>query len=174
PSPYANLQKAAAEKEAKDFGLEVVGIEQYKTDDADLSPQIQKMYAAGARAILKIGLGGTTLTAAKNIKQLGLDMLMLTSLEDIAVFRPVAEVLGDKFFFVGSPSQVYDALPDGALKAAIATFLDPWRAKYGDRDPNWAARGWDGVMLTAKAIEQGKSFDGPQVRDQLETISGFQ
>ena len=105
PSPYANAQKAAAEKEAKDFGLEVVGIEQYKTDDADLSVAIQKMYAAGARAILKIGLGGTTLTAAKNIKQLGLDMMMLTSLEDIAVFRPVAEVLGDKFFFVASPAR---------------------------------------------------------------------
>ena len=29
-------------------------------------------------------------------------------------------------------------------------------------------------MLTAKAIEQGKSFEGPKVRDQLETISGFQ
>jgi hypothetical protein len=38
-------------------------------------------------------------------------MIMLTSLEDIAVFRPVAEVLGDKFFFVASPAQVYDALP---------------------------------------------------------------
>src|SRR3954465_3550678 len=74
PSPYANAQKAAAEKEVKDYGLEVVGIEQYKTDDADLSPQIQKMYAAGARAILKIGLGGTTLTAAKKIKHLGLDI----------------------------------------------------------------------------------------------------
>jgi ABC-type branched-subunit amino acid transport system substrate-binding protein len=174
PTPYAGLQKAAAEKLAPSYGLELVGIEQYKQDDADLSVQISKMHAAGARAILKIGLGGTTLTAAKNIKQLGLDMLMLTSVEDLAVFRPVAEVLGDKFFFVGSPSQVYDALPDGALKAAIAKFLDPWRAKYGERDPNWAARGWDGVLLTAKAIEQGKSFDGPQVRDQLETITGFQ
>jgi len=174
PTPYAGLQKAAAEKLAPSYGLELVGIEQYKQDDADLSVQISKMHAAGARAILKIGLGGTTLTAAKNIKQLGLDMIMLTSVEDLAVFRPVAEVLGDKFFFVGSPSQVYDALPDGALKAAIAKFLDPWRAKYGDRDPNWAARGWDGVLLTAKAIEQGKSFDGPQVRDQLETITGFQ
>jgi branched-chain amino acid transport system substrate-binding protein len=174
PTPYAGLQKSVAEKIAPNYGLEVVGTEQYKQDDADLSVQISKMNAAGARAILKIGLGGTTLTAAKNIKQLGLDMLMLTSVEDLAVFRPVAEVLGDKFFFVGSPSQVYDALPDGALKAAIAKFLDPWRAKYGDRDPNWAARGWDGVMLTAKAIEQGKSFDGPQVRDQLEAISGFQ
>jgi branched-chain amino acid transport system substrate-binding protein len=136
--------------------------------------QISKMHAAGARGILKIGIGGTTLTAAKNIKQLGLDMIMLTSLEDLAVFRPVAEVLGDKFLFVASPSQVYDALPDGALKAEIAKFLEPWKAKHGDRDPNWAARGWDGVMLTVKAIEQAKSFDGPKVRDALETISGFQ
>jgi len=174
PTPYAGLQKAAAEKLAPGYGLEVVGIEQYKQDDADLSVQISKMNAAGARAILKIGLGGTTLTAAKNIKQLGLDMLMLTSLEDIAVFRPVADVLGDKFFFVASPSQVYDALADSPLKAEITKFLGPWKAKYADRDPNWASRGWDGVMLTAKAIEQGKSFDGPQVRDQLETISGFQ
>ena len=174
PSPYANAQKAAAEKEAKDYGLEIVGVEQYKTDDADLSVQIQKMYAAGARAILKIGLGGTTLTAAKNIKQLGLDMIMLTSLEDIAVFRPVAEVLGDKFFFVASPAQVYDALPDSALKKEIGTFLEPWRAKYKDRDPNWAGRGWDAMTLVAAAVAKAKSTDGTKLRDALETMDGFQ
>jgi ABC-type branched-subunit amino acid transport system substrate-binding protein len=174
PSPYANTQKAAAEKEASQFGLEIVGVDQYKTDDADLSVQIQKMYAAGARAILKIGLGGTTLTAAKNIKQLGLDMIMLTSLEDIAVFRPVAEVLGDRFFFVASPAQVYAALPDGALKSEIGKFLQPWRAKYADRDPNWGGRGWDAVMLTAAAVEKAKSVDGPKLRDTLETMDGFQ
>jgi len=174
PSPYANTQKAAAEKEAPQYGLEIVGVDQYKTDDADLSVQIQKMYAAGARAILKIGLGGTTLTAAKNIKQLGLDMIMLTSLEDIAVFRPVAEVLGDRFFFVASPAQVYAALPDGALKSEIGKFLQPWRAKYADRDPNWGGRGWDAVMLTAAAVEKAKSVDGPKLRDTLETMDGFQ
>ena len=174
PSPYANAQSAAAEKEAADYGLEIVGNEQYKTDDADLSVQIQKMYSAGARAIIKIGLGGTTLTAAKNIKQLGLDMIMLTSLEDIAVFRPVAEVLGDKFFFVASPSQVYEVLPTGALKTEIGKFLEPWRAKYGDRDPNWAGRGWDAVTLIAAAATKAKSADGPKVRDALESIDGFQ
>ncbi len=174
PSPYANAQSAAAEKEASSYGLEIVGNEQYNTADADLSVQIQKMYAAGARAILKIGLGGTTLTAAKDIKQLGLDMILLTSLEDIAVFRPVADVLGDKFFFVASPAQVYDSLPAGALKTEIAKFLQPWRAKYGDRDPNWAGRGWDAISLIAAAVEKGKSFDGPKVRDALEGIDGFQ
>jgi branched-chain amino acid transport system substrate-binding protein len=174
PSPYANAQSAAAEKEAGDYGLEIVGNEQYKTDDSDLSVQIQKMYAAGARAIIKIGLGGTTLTAAKDIKQLGLDMIMLTSLEDIAVFRPVADVLGDKFFFVASPSQVYDVLPASPLKTEIEKFLDPWRAKYQDRDPNWAGRGWDAVTLIAAAAAKAKSADGPKVRDALESMDGFQ
>jgi branched-chain amino acid transport system substrate-binding protein len=174
PSPYANAQSAAAEKEAGDYGLEIAGNEQYKTDDADLSVQIQKMYAAGARAVLKIGLGGTTLTAAKNIKQLGLEMVMLTSLEDIAVFRPVAEVLGDKFFFVASPAQVYDALPAGPLKSEIAKFLEPWRAKYGERDPNWAGRGWDAITLIAAAADKAKFLEGAKVRDSLESIDGFQ
>ncbi len=174
PTPYANLQNNVAKKLAPKYGLKIVDIETYMQNDADISVQISKMHAAGAEAVLKIGIGGTTLTAAKNIKQLGLNMLMLTSLEDIAVFKPVADVLGDKFFFVASPSQVYDALPGGPLKSAINTFLVPWRAKYGDRDPNWASRGWDGVMLTKAAIEKAKSFDGTKVRDALETISGFQ
>ena len=174
PTPYANLQKTVAEKIAANYGIEVVSIEQYKQDDADLSVQISKARSAGAGAVLKIGLGGTTLTAAKNIKELGADMLLLTSLEDLAVFKPVAEVLGDKFFFVASPSQVYDGLTESPLKTEIGNFLLPWREKYGDRDPNWASRGWDGVMLTVKAIETAKSFEGPKLRDRLETIKGFQ
>lgn len=174
PTPYALLQKGVAEQIAAKYGMELVGVEAYKQDDADLSVQLNKMQAAGAGAIIKIGLGGTTLTAAKNLKQLGSNMLLLTSLEDIAVFKPVAEVLGDRFFFVASPSQVFDAYPDGPLKQAIASFLDPWREKFGDRDPNWASRGWDGVMLTVAAIEKGQSFEGAAVRENLQQITGFQ
>lgn len=174
PSPYANLQKSIAEKIATTYGIQVVGIEQYKTDDPDLSVQIGKMNAAGAGAILKIGLGGTTLTAAKNIKQLGLPTLMLTSLEDLNVFKPVAEVLGNKFFFVASPAQVIDAVPSGPLKRSINDFLTPWKAKFGDRDPNWAGRGWDAVYLLQAAIVKGDSFAGPKVRDSLESLNGYQ
>lgn len=174
PSPYANLQKTVAEKSAASYGIQVVGIEQYKTDDPDLSVQIGKMNSAGAGAILKIGLGGTTLTAAKNIKQLGLPTLMLTSLEDLAVFKPVSAVMGDKFFFVASPAQVVAAVPDGPLKRSINDFLVPWKAKHGDRDPNWAGRGWDAVYLIQAAILKGDSFAGPKVRDSLESLTGYQ
>jgi branched-chain amino acid transport system substrate-binding protein len=174
PSPYANLQKDIAVKEAPDYGLEVPVVEQYKQDDADLSPQISKMNAAGAKALIKIGLGGSTLTAAKNIKQLGLDMLLLGSVDDLAVFKPAAEVLSEQFMFVAAPSQVYEVLPDGALKQEIGRFLPLWRAKYADRDPGWAGKAWDALMITAAAVEKAKSFEGPKVRDALETIPGFQ
>jgi branched-chain amino acid transport system substrate-binding protein len=56
----------------------------------------------------------------------------------------------------------------------FAAFLQPWRAKFQDRDPNWGGRGWDAVMLTVKAVEQAGSTEGPKVRDALESIKGWQ
>ncbi len=174
PTPYANLQAGIAEKEAAAYGLTVAGREQYRQDDADLGVQLGRLNAAGARAILKIGLGGTTLTVAKNLRALGLDLPVLNSLDDVALFRPVAEVMGEKFLFVASPSQLYDALPAGPLKASLTEFLTPWRAKYGERDPNWASRGWDAMMLIATGAKAAGSADGPKLRDAIEQIHGVQ
>ena len=174
PSPYANLQNDIALKEASNYGLGVPVAEKYSVDDADLSAQISKAAAAGAKAILKMGLGGSTIIAAKNIKQLGLDMLLLGSVDDFAVFKPTAATLGEQFMFVAAPAQLYETVPAGALKNELDRFIPLWRAAQGDRDPTWAGKAWDAMMITKAAIEKAKSFDGPKVRDALETISGFQ
>ena len=174
PTPFANLQKGVAEKSAASFGLEIVGIESYKQDDSDISVQLSKLNAAGAGAIVKLGVGGSSLTVARNMKSLGLNMLVFNSMDDLATLRPAAEVLGDKFLFLLSPTQTYDVLPDGPMKKSIAEFNGPWRAKHGDRDPTWAARGWDSIMIIVNAVEKAKSFDGPKVRDAIETLTSFQ
>lgn len=174
-SPYANVQTNITKEMVKKFDIELVGAEQYQQSDADLSVHIKKLQVAGARAILKMGVGPTTLTAAKNIKDLALNIPLLTSTEDLAVFRDVAKVMGRDFFFVAGPTQIYDALPDtDPIKQTISKFLIPWRAKYGDRDPTWAGRGYDAVMFLREAINRAKTFDGSKVRDELERVSGFQ
>ena len=174
-SPYATLQMNAAKEQAEKFGLTLVGTEQYQQSDADLSVIIKKLQAAGAGAILKMGVGPSTMTAAKGIKEMALGIPLLTSSEDVAVFREVANVLGKDFFFVAGPTQVYDAIPDSdPVKAAIGKFLKPWRAKYGDRDPTWAGRGYDAVLFVAEAIKKANSLDGEKLRDQIDKISGFQ
>ena len=85
PTPYAMLTKdIGAEDRRRTSGLEVVATETYKPDDADLSVQIGRINAAGAGAIIKMGQGGSTVTAAKNIKQLALDkLILLASIDNV-------------------------------------------------------------------------------------------
>ena len=175
PTPYANLTKDIATKIAKDFGLEVAAVETYNPNDSDFSVQIGKINAAGAGAVIKMGQGGSTVTAAKNIKQLGLDKLILmASLDDGETFRQAGEILGERFMFIAPGVQIPEAIPAGPARQAAEDFLKIWRAKHGDRDPNAPARAWDSMMLIAKAVEVAKSTEGPALRDAFEKISGYQ
>ncbi|MCO5066682.1 MAG: ABC transporter substrate-binding protein [Rhizobiaceae bacterium] len=176
PTPYAMLMKDIGAKMAADYGLEVVATETYKQDDADMSVQIGRAHAAGAGAIVKMGRGGSTVTVAKNIRQLGLDkMLLLSSLDDGSVFVQAGEALGAQSLFVATAIQLSGTMADEAQRAVAEPFLKQWHERYGmDRDTNAGARGWDAIMLVAKAVEDAKSVEGPAVRAALEKIAGFQ
>jgi ABC-type branched-subunit amino acid transport system substrate-binding protein len=175
PTPYALLTKDIGAKIAPDFGLEVVAVETYKPDDADLSVQIGRMNAAGAGAIIKMGQGGSTVTAAKNIRQLALDKLILmASIDNVTVFRGAAESLGDRFLFAAPPVQLPEALTDPGMKAAVESFLKAWTAKHGDADPYAAARAYDAMMVIASGVTAAKTTDGAAVRDAIEKLPTYQ
>jgi ABC-type branched-subunit amino acid transport system substrate-binding protein len=174
-SPYANLQAKLANENAPKFGLKVVASEQFQQSDADFAVVLKKLHAAGARAVLKMGTGPSTITAAKALKELAIDVPMLTSTEDMAVLTQVAKVLGSDLFFVAGQTQVFSSLPDSdPTKKVIAEFLAPWRQLYGDRDPFWAGRGYDAVMILATAVRAANSVDGEKVRDALNNVLDFQ
>lgn len=175
PTPYAIMMKDLGEQLAKDFGLEVVAQDTYKPDDADMTVQLGRINAAGGGAVIKIGQGGSTVTAAKNIKQLGLDkMLLLSSNDDGAIFEQAGEVLGDRFLFVAPPVQLPKQLTPGPTKDAVDAFLKYFKPKYPDRDPANSARAWDSMMVLAKAVEIAKSTDGTAVRDATEKVPSYQ
>ena len=175
PTPYGMLMTDIGTKLAADFGLEVVAKESYKQDDADFSVQIGRMNGAGAGAIIKIGIGGSTVTAAKNIKQLGLDkMLLLGSTDDLAIFKPTAESIGERFMFVGPGVQMPDQITDAAARAKTEDFLKLWNAKYPGRDATMSSRAWDSVMMTADAMTAAKATGGAALRDAFEKLPAYQ
>ncbi|WP_117190245.1 ABC transporter substrate-binding protein [Rhizobium terrae] len=175
PTPYALMMKGLGEQLAKDFGLEVVAQDTYKPDDADMTVQLGRINAAGGGAVVKIGQGGSTVTAAKNIKQLGLDkMLLLSSNDDGSIFKQAGEVLGDRFLFVAPPVQLPKQLKPGPTKDAVDAFLKYWAPKYPDRDPTNGARAWDSMMVLAKAAEIAKSTEGKAIRDATEKVPAYQ
>ncbi len=67
PTPYSQLTKTFATRLAPQYGLEITTDETYRPDDADVNVQLGRMKAAGAAAVIKLGQGGSTVTAAKNI-----------------------------------------------------------------------------------------------------------
>jgi branched-chain amino acid transport system substrate-binding protein len=174
PTPYTALQKNYLVSVLADYGITAVATEQYQQNDADMSAYFAKMSAAGAQAVIKIGVGPSTVTAAKGLKQLGLDMPLLVNADTLDVLRGGAEVLGKQFFFPAPPPQVYDALEaDSPLRKPVEAFLSVWKAKFGDRDPSWASRGWDAVQIIAAAVKKANSTDGEKVRAALEELGDF-
>ena len=174
-APFTKIEVALITKTAPEHGLDIVGDETYNNEDADLSNQIGRLNAAGAGAILKIGTGGTSITAAKNIKELGLNnLLLLVGDDDLSSYKGGADTLGDRLLFSAEPSQMYEPNVGGAQQQALGQFMERWTAKFGERSASFGASGWDAVMIGKRAAEIAHSVAGPALRDAIEQISDFQ
>ena len=73
PSPYANLQKDIAVKEAPDYGLEIPVVEQYKQDDADFSPQISSLQSSSPQALFVAAYSSDAGNFLRQARQQGLN-----------------------------------------------------------------------------------------------------
>lgn len=178
PSPYVTLMKGIAEKTAAEFGLEVVASETYQQDDSDFSVQIGRIKAAGAGAVIMLGQGNAVVTAANNIRSLGLkDMLMLGSIQELDIHLAAGKVLGDQYMaptpMIQLASDDISVLTDPKARAIAEPFIKAMRDKYGRGDNAQASRAWDSMMMMAEAMKKAGTTDGEKVRDAFEKLGQY-
>ena len=136
----------------------MVATETYKPDDADLSVQIGRINAAGAGAIVKMGQGGSTVTVAKNIKQLGARQAAPAGehRQCDGVPRRGREPRRPLPLRGAAACNCPRRCTDPGMKAAVEAFLKAWQAKHGDADPYAAARAYDTMMVIANGVTAGE------------------
>lgn len=178
PSPYVTLMKGIAEKTAAEFGLEVVASETYQQDDSDFSVQIGRINAAGAGAVIMLGQGNAVVTAANNIRSLGLkNMLMLGSIQELDIHLAAGKVLGDQYAapapMIQLASDDMNVLTDAKARAAAEPFVKAMKDKYGRTDNAQASRAWDSMMMMTMAMKAAGSTDGEKVRDAFEKLGPY-
>jgi ABC-type branched-subunit amino acid transport system substrate-binding protein len=178
PSPYVTLMKGIAEKTAAEYGLEVVASETYQQDDSDFSVQIGRINAAGAGAVIMLGQGNAVVTAANNIRSLGLkDMLMLASIQELDIHLAAGKVLGDQYMAPSPMIQVasddMSVLTDPKARAAAEPFVKAMKEKYGRTDNAQASRAWDSMMMMVMAMKAAGTTDGEKVRDAFEKLGSY-
>ena len=64
-------------------------------------------------------------------------------------------------------------LPADADRTVIDPFLKPWVERYGDRDTGQAARGYDTLMVVAKAATAANTTAGPALRDAVQALGEY-
>ncbi len=178
PSPYVTLMKGIAEKTAAEFGLEVVASETYQQEDSDFSVQIGRINAAGAGAVIMLGQGNAVVTAANNIRSLGLkNMLMLGSIQELDIHLAAGKVLGDQYMaptpMIQLASEDISVLTDPKARAIAEPFIKAMRDKYGRGDNAQASRAWDSMMMMAEAMKRAGTTEGEKVRDTFEKLGQY-
>ncbi len=178
PSPYVTLMKGIAEKTAAEYGLEVVASETYQQDDSDFSVQIGRINAAGAGAVIMLGQGNAVITAANNIRSLGLkDMMMLASIQELDIHLAAGKVLGDQYMAPSPMIQIasddMSVLTDPKARAAAEPFVKAMKEKYGRTDNAQASRAWDSMMMMVMAMKAAGTTNGEKVRDAFEKLGTY-
>lgn len=157
------------EKQAKEYGMEIVAKESYNTQDPDMSTQLTKINKAKADAVVVWGTNPGPAVIAKNLKDLGLEMPMVSShgianqsFIDLAGEAAEGVVIPTgKLLF---PSQIPN---DDVQFEVISSFYEDYKSKYNGEPTNFGSYGYDNLMLVVEALRAGAT-DRESIRDYLE------
>jgi len=164
------LRAALAER-----GVKAAGIEKFEANDIDVVPQLSRLKAAGADCLFLVGNVGPSSQVVKSLDRMGWMPPIVSH------WGPA----GGRFTELAGPSarnvhfvQTYSffgrqtAVGDKVLKALMAKYPDI--KAPGDVTPAvGVANAYDAMMLTALAIQNAGSTDGPKVRDGYYKIERY-
>ncbi len=171
---FGSSGSAEIQKSAPGLGLEIVAVESYKTNDTDLTAQLTKIKGSSPEVIIVWGTNPGPALAAKNMKQLGMDIPYVGS-HGIAnkTFIELAADAAEGVVFPAGRLLVPSSITDPKQKEVTQAFIDTYQAKYGSPPNTFAGYAFEAVELLAAAIEKAGSTEPTAIQSALNSIQGF-
>ena len=157
-------------------GMKPAGIEKFEGNDIDVVPQLTRLKAAGADCLFLVGNVGPSAQVVKSLDRMGWKPPIVSHWGPAGGrFTELAGPSAPSVHFVQTYSFFGRQTPVGAkvLKALMAKYPDI--KGPGDVTPAvGVANAYDAMMLTALAIQNAGSTDGPKVRDGFYKIGRYE
>ena len=174
-NPWGESNEKGLRAALSEKGVKHAGIEKFEGNDIDVVPQLSRLKAAGADCLFLVGNVGPSSQVVKSLDRMGWMPPIVSH------WGPA----GGRFTELAGPSaknvhfvQTYSffgkqsAVGDKVLKALTAKYPDI--KGPGDITPAvGVANAYDAMMLTALAIQNAGSTDGPKVRDGYYKIDRY-
>ncbi|HJY77610.1 MAG TPA: ABC transporter substrate-binding protein [Burkholderiales bacterium] len=165
------LTAALAEKKIK-----AAGIEKFEGNDVDVVPQLSRLKSAGTDVLFLVGNVGPSSQVVKSLDRMGWMPPIVSHWGPAGGrFTELAGPSAKNVHFVQTYSFFGNQSPVGqkVLKALMAKYPDIKGA--GDVTPAvGVANAYDAMMLSALAIQNAGSTDGPKVRDGYYKIGKYE
>jgi branched-chain amino acid transport system substrate-binding protein len=165
---------AEIEKRVGEFGLQVVAVESYKTNDTDLTAQLTKIKGSSPEAIIVWGTNPGPALAAKNMKQLNIAVPFVGS-HGIAnkTFIDLAGPAAEGVVFPAGKLVIPSSITDPAQKKVVDAFVATYKAKYGSAPNTFAGHAFDALSLLVAAITKAGGTDAAAIQTALNQTQGF-
>ena len=161
-------------KQAPKFGIELVAQESFGPKDTDMTPQLTKIRATPAQAVVCWGTNPGPAVVAKNMKQLDMKIPLFQS-HGVASPKFI-ELAGDAANGIILPTGkilVAKDIPDSdPQKSALLKYIKDYESRYKTNVSGFGGYAYDGLNLLAIALEKAGA-DKAKIRDELEKIKGY-
>ena len=165
----------AALATAENKGLTIVSREHFAGGDLSVSAQIARVKASGAQALIVYAAGTPLGTVLHGVSDAGLDIPLGTTSANLSyeAMKQFASILPKELYFVAPPGVAYEALPRGALKDTVRTFVDSTKAAGLHADIGLIAA-WDPGIITISALKKfGFGMTAVQMKDYIDHLYDF-
>ncbi len=171
---FGSSGNAEIAKQAPGMGLEVVASESYKTNDTDMTAQLTKIKGASPEALIVWGTNPGPALAAKNMKQLSMDIPYVGS-HGIAnkTFIELAGDAAEGVVFPAGRLLVPSSITDADQKAVTDKFISDYNAAYGANPNPFAGYAFEAISILADAIKRAGGTDPAAIQTALNATSNF-
>lgn len=175
-NPWGESNEAALLSAMEEKGLDLAGIEKIEASDVDVVPQLTRLKEAGADTIFMVANVGPSAQVMKSLERMGWDVPVVSH------WGPA----GGRFSELGGPrakdvEMIQTFTFSGNDDPAAAQMMEKLMATFpeikGEADVTPAvgiANAYDGMHLTALAIQNAGSTDGPAIRQGFYDIDRYE
>ena len=174
-SGFGNAGKGQLEKYAPDFGIEILIAETYDRAATDLTALLTKLKAQNIDAVVNWSIVPAQSIVPKNMKQLGMDIPLFQShgFGNIKYVEAAGEA-AEGIIFPAGRLLIAEKLPDEhPQKENLMAYKSAYESKFGEDVSTFGGHAYDAIMLIVEAIKKADSLERTDIRDALESISGF-
>ncbi|MBI1964498.1 MAG: ABC transporter substrate-binding protein [Candidatus Rokubacteria bacterium] len=171
---YGVSGKEELDRQAPGKGFEVVAAETFGPNDTDMTPQLTRIKAAGARAVIVWNATPASAIVAKNFKQIGLDALQIQSTAFVSPrLLSLAGAAADGIILTGYKLPIVDQVPaSDPQRKIIVEYRDAYLKRFGKEPNPFGALVHDAFTALVKVLETA-GVDREKIRQGLESLKGF-